>query len=139
MGCAGIWLNRAKSRCRCPRPAPRKLSGVFEDYVHYCRQSRHTTARQSNSIRRVLSALCDYLQQERDRHKPASHRGAGCLYGRVLSALSADAPAAIIALSCAAFCATCISSRHLKKRPGAAFNRRRPVCQGQAAQIFATP
>jgi site-specific recombinase XerD len=42
-------------------PPTRKLTGVFEDYVHFCRQSRHTSARQSNSIRRVLSALCEYL------------------------------------------------------------------------------
>ena len=45
------------------RPTPRKLSGIFEDYVHFCRQSRHTSARQSNSIRRVLSTLCDYLNK----------------------------------------------------------------------------
>ena len=45
------------------RRTPRKLSGVFEDYVHFCRQSRHTSVRQSNSIRRVLSALCDYLNK----------------------------------------------------------------------------
>jgi len=43
------------------RPTPRKLSGIFEDYVHFCRQNRHTSARQANSIRRVLSALCEYL------------------------------------------------------------------------------
>jgi len=41
----------------------RKLAGIFEDYVHYCQQSRHTSLRQSNSIRRVLSALCDYLNK----------------------------------------------------------------------------
>lgn len=46
------------------RPTPRKLSGIFEDYVHDCQQSRHTSARQSNSIRRVLSALCDYLDRK---------------------------------------------------------------------------
>jgi integrase/recombinase XerD len=45
-------------------PPPRKLAGIFEDYVHFCRQSRHTSARQSNSIRRVLSALCDYLNRK---------------------------------------------------------------------------
>jgi site-specific recombinase XerD len=44
-------------------PTPRKLAGIFEDYVHLCQQSRHTSARQSNSIRRVLSALCDYLNK----------------------------------------------------------------------------
>jgi site-specific recombinase XerD len=45
-------------------PPPRKLAGIFEDYVHFCRQSRHTSARQANSIGRVLSALCDYLDRK---------------------------------------------------------------------------
>jgi len=45
-------------------PPPRKLAGIFEDYVHFCRQSRHTSVRQSNSIGRVLSALCGYLQRK---------------------------------------------------------------------------
>jgi len=45
------------------QPQPRKLSGLFEDYVRYCRQSRHRSVRQSNSIRRVLSALCEYLDK----------------------------------------------------------------------------
>lgn len=44
-------------------PPTRKLAGVFEDYVHFCRQSRHTSARQSNSIGRVLSALCEHLEK----------------------------------------------------------------------------
>jgi site-specific recombinase XerD len=48
----------------------RKLTGIFEDYVHFCQQSRHTSARQSNSIGRVLSALCDYL----DRRQIAINR-----------------------------------------------------------------
>ena len=69
---------------------PRKLAGIFEDYVHYCRQSRHTSLRQSNSIRRVLSALCEYLNKNEHRRKPASHRSARCLYGGVLPALFAD-------------------------------------------------
>jgi site-specific recombinase XerD len=45
-------------------PPTRKLAGIFEDYVHFCRQSRHTSARQANSIGRVLSALCDYLDRK---------------------------------------------------------------------------
>ncbi len=32
--------------------------------MHFCRQSRHTSARQSNSVRRVLSALCEYLDRK---------------------------------------------------------------------------
>ncbi len=52
------------------RPPPRKLAGIFEDYVHYCQQSRHTSVRQSNSIGRVLSALCGYL----DRKQTALNR-----------------------------------------------------------------
>jgi len=48
-----------------PRQSPpRKLAGIFEDYVHYCRQSRHTSDRQSNSIGRVLSALGGYLERK---------------------------------------------------------------------------
>jgi len=42
---------------------PRKLSGIFEDYLQYRQDNHHTDARQLNSIRRVLSALCDYLTQ----------------------------------------------------------------------------
>ena len=45
-------------------PPPRKLAGIFEDYVHYCQQSRHTSLRQSNSIGRVLSALGGYLERK---------------------------------------------------------------------------
>ena len=45
-------------------PTGRKLAGIFEDYVHYCQQSRHTSLRQSNSIGRVLSALCGYLDRK---------------------------------------------------------------------------
>jgi site-specific recombinase XerD len=43
------------------RAAPRKLSGIFEDYLKYRQDSHQTPARQLNSIRRVLSALCGYL------------------------------------------------------------------------------
>jgi len=45
-------------------PMGRKLAGIFEDYVHFCQQSRQTSARQSNSIGRVLSALCGYLDRK---------------------------------------------------------------------------
>jgi site-specific recombinase XerD len=41
--------------------APRKLAGIFEDYLQYRQDSHQTDTRQLNSIRRVLSALCDYL------------------------------------------------------------------------------
>jgi integrase/recombinase XerD len=43
------------------RAQQRKLSGIFEDYLKYRQDSHQTPARQLNSIRRVLSALCDYL------------------------------------------------------------------------------
>ena len=46
------------------RPTPRILSGIFEAYVYYCRQSRQTSLRQSNSIGRVLAALCGYLEKK---------------------------------------------------------------------------
>ena len=44
-------------------PAPRKLAGIFEDYLHFRQDSRQTNTRQLNAIRRVLSALCDYFNQ----------------------------------------------------------------------------
>jgi site-specific recombinase XerD len=43
------------------RPAPKKLAGIFEDYLQYRQESRQTDAHQLVSMRRVLSALCDYL------------------------------------------------------------------------------
>jgi site-specific recombinase XerD len=45
------------------RQQQKKLSGIFEDYLHFRQDSRQTNTRQLNSIRRVLSALCDYLTQ----------------------------------------------------------------------------
>jgi integrase/recombinase XerD len=45
------------------RPAPRKLAGIFEDYLQYRQDSRQADSRQLNSIGRVLSALCDYLSR----------------------------------------------------------------------------
>lgn len=61
-GLCRYLVEQGKIKMPLPRrPTPRKLSGIFEDYVHFCRQSRHTSVRQSNSIRRVLSALGEYL------------------------------------------------------------------------------
>ena len=45
------------------RPAPRKLAGIFKDYLQYRQDSRQTNTHQLVSIRRVLSALCDYLTE----------------------------------------------------------------------------
>jgi len=42
-------------------PPPKKLVGIFEDYLQYRQDSHQTSAQQLNSIRRVLSALCEYL------------------------------------------------------------------------------
>ena len=44
-------------------PSPRKLAGIFEEYLHFTQDSRQTNMRQLNAIRRVLSALCDYFNQ----------------------------------------------------------------------------
>ncbi len=44
-------------------PSPRKLAGIFEEYLHFRQDSRQTNVRQLNAIRRVLSALCDYFNQ----------------------------------------------------------------------------
>jgi integrase/recombinase XerD len=45
------------------RPAPRILSGIFEDYLQYRQDSRQADSRQLNSIGRVLSTLGDYLSR----------------------------------------------------------------------------
>jgi integrase/recombinase XerD len=45
------------------RPPPRKLAGIFEDYLQYRQDGHQTDTRQLKSIRRVLSALCDYFNQ----------------------------------------------------------------------------
>jgi site-specific recombinase XerD len=64
-GLSRYLAEQGRVKMPLPRhPPPRKLAGIFEDYVHFCRQSRHTSARQSNSIGRVLSALCGYLQRK---------------------------------------------------------------------------
>jgi integrase/recombinase XerD len=44
-------------------PSPRKLAGIFEEYLQYRQDSRQTNVRQLSAIRRVLSALCDYFNQ----------------------------------------------------------------------------
>jgi len=44
-------------------PSPRKLAGIFEEYLQFRQNSRQTNVRQLNAIRRVLSALCDYFNQ----------------------------------------------------------------------------
>ncbi len=43
------------------RPPPRKLAGIFEDYLQYRQDGHQTDTRQLKSIGRVLSALCDYF------------------------------------------------------------------------------
>jgi site-specific recombinase XerD len=45
------------------RPPPRKLTGIFEDYLQYRQDGHQTDPRQLNSIGRVLSALCAYLTE----------------------------------------------------------------------------
>jgi site-specific recombinase XerD len=44
-------------------PQQRKLAGIFEDYLHYRQDGHQTDTCQLKSIRRVLSALCDYFNQ----------------------------------------------------------------------------
>jgi len=46
------------------RPQPRQLAGIYEDYLNYRQDDGQTTPRQLNTIRRVLSALGDYLQSQ---------------------------------------------------------------------------
>jgi site-specific recombinase XerD len=45
------------------RPAARKLSGVFEDYLQYRQEVHQTDLHQLKGIARVLSALCDHLRR----------------------------------------------------------------------------
>jgi integrase/recombinase XerD len=44
-------------------PRQRKLAGIYEDYLRYRQDGHQTDTRQLKSIRRVLSALCDYLNE----------------------------------------------------------------------------
>jgi integrase/recombinase XerD len=55
-----------KGRLKMPlpqRPAARKLSGVFEDYLQYRQEVHQTDPHQLKGIARVLSALCDHLSR----------------------------------------------------------------------------
>ena len=57
-------VEQGQLKTRLPHcPPSRKLSGIFEDYLKYRQDGHQTNVRQLNSIRRVLSALCDYLTQ----------------------------------------------------------------------------
>ena len=44
-------------------PQQRKLGGIYKDYLQYRQEGHQTDTRQLKSIRRVLSALCDYFNQ----------------------------------------------------------------------------
>jgi integrase/recombinase XerD len=44
-------------------PAPKKLAIIFEDYLQYRQDGHQTDTHQLNSIRRVLSVLCDYFNK----------------------------------------------------------------------------
>jgi len=46
------------------RPQPRQLAGIYEDYLNYRQDDGQSTPRQLNTIRRVLSALDDYLKPQ---------------------------------------------------------------------------
>jgi site-specific recombinase XerD len=45
-------------------PQQRKLTGIFEDYLQFRQDGHQTDTHQLVSIRRVLSALCDYLSEQ---------------------------------------------------------------------------
>ena len=63
-GLSRYLVEQGQLKTRLPhRPPPRKLSGIFEDYLQYRQEVHQTKTRQLKSIRRVLSALCDYLTQ----------------------------------------------------------------------------
>ena len=46
------------------RPPQRKLGGIYEDYLRYRQDGHQTDTHQLVAIRRVLSALCDYLNKQ---------------------------------------------------------------------------
>jgi site-specific recombinase XerD len=46
------------------RPPQRKLGGIYEDYLRYRQDGHQTDTHQLVAIRRVLSALCDYLNEQ---------------------------------------------------------------------------
>jgi site-specific recombinase XerD len=63
-GLSRYLVERGQLKTPLPQRAPpRKLSGIFEDYLQYRQDGHQTDARQLNGIRRVLSALCDYFNQ----------------------------------------------------------------------------
>ncbi len=120
-------------------PQQRKLAGIFEDYLQYRQDGHQTDTRQLKSIRRVLSALCDYFNQHGITLQPASYRRARCLYGRVLPALFAG-HLQQLSIHCARlFKLSASATRHLKKRSGAASHRCCAICQSQAPEIFTSP
>ena len=45
-------------------PQQRKLTGIFEDYLQFRQDGHQTDSHQLVAIRRVLSALCDYLNEQ---------------------------------------------------------------------------
>jgi len=45
-------------------PQQRKLTGIFEDYLRYRQDGHQTGTHQLVAIRRVLSSLCDYLNEQ---------------------------------------------------------------------------
>jgi site-specific recombinase XerD len=45
------------------RPPSRTLTGIYEDYLQYRQDGHQTDTHQLVAIRRVLSALCDYLNE----------------------------------------------------------------------------
>jgi len=46
------------------RPPQRKLGGIYEDYLRYRQDGHQTDTHQLVAIRRVLCALCDYLNEQ---------------------------------------------------------------------------
>lgn len=61
-GLSRYLVEQGQIRTPLPhRPLQRKLAAIFEDYLQYRQDGHQTGAHQLNSIRRVLSALCDYF------------------------------------------------------------------------------
>jgi site-specific recombinase XerD len=63
-GLSRYLVEQGQIKMPLPLRAPqRKLGGIFEDYLRYRRNGHQTDTHQLVGIRRVLSALCDYLNE----------------------------------------------------------------------------
>jgi site-specific recombinase XerD len=64
-GLARYLVEQGQIKSSLPQhPQQRKLSGTFEDYLQFRQDGHQTDTHQLVAIRRVLSAFCDYLNEQ---------------------------------------------------------------------------